>query len=564
MIETMMDRLHRPSFDWRPYTPKLITALREGYGPALLRADAVAGLTVAIVALPLAMALGIASGASPDKGLITAVIAGFLISALGGSRVQIGGPTGAFVVVVFNVIAAHGYDGLLLATLLAGVILVIAGYAGLGRLIKFIPHPVVTGFTAGIAVIIASSQVKDFLGLAMPAVPADFLPKWQAYAHALGTADAATFGVGAFALGLILVLRRLVPKWPGYLIAVAAASVMVAALGLPIDTIGSRFPDMPTSLPVPVLPVFSLAKLQEVLPSAFTIAFLAGIEALLSAVVADGMTGFRHRSNQEVVGQGVANLASALFGGLPATGAIARTATNVKAGGRTPVSGMFHAAFLLLFMLLAGDLMGYVPMAALAAVLFVVAWGMSEAKRFVILMRMSVAERAVLLLTFLLTVLVDLTVAIGVGVTLASLVFMARMSETVAIESAEGGRFEDEDAGQRDALPPGVEVFRITGPFFFGVAGELLDALKRTGRMPHVLILRLETVPFLDASGATALEEFVAQAESASTRVMLVGAQRGVLEVLDRLHLGHGSKRVAHAPDYGEALEVAANTASQA
>lgn len=556
MQETMMDRIHRPSFDWRPYTPKLISTLREGYDLARLRADAVAGLTVAIVALPLAMALGVASGASPDKGLITAVIAGFLISALGGSRVQIGGPTGAFVVVVFNVIAIHGYDGLLLATLLAGVILIIAGYAGFGRLIKFIPHPVITGFTAGIAVIIASSQIKDFLGLVMPSVPADFLPKWQAYAQAIGTVDITTVAVGGFALALILVLRRLVPKLPGYLIAIVAASILVAALGLHVDTIGSRFPAMPTSLPMPALPVFSLTKLQEVLPAAFTIAFLAGIEALLSAVVADGMTGFRHRSNQELVGQGAANLVSALFAGLPATGAIARTATNVKAGGKTPMAGIFHAAFLLLFMLLAGDLMGFVPMAALAAVLFVVAWGMSEAKRFVILMRMSVSERAVLLLTFLLTVLVDLTVAIGVGVTLASLIFMARMSETVAVEGLDD-QF-GEDVAQRDALPKGVEVFRISGPFFFGVAGELLDALKRTGRTPKVLVLRLETVPFLDASGATALEEFVAQAQAAATQIILVGAGPQVLDVLDRIHLGLGSTRVDHAADYEQALQAAA------
>ncbi|QXQ07004.1 sodium-independent anion transporter [Sphingosinicellaceae bacterium] len=401
------------------FTPKLWTVLRAGYRLGDLRADAVAGLTVAIVALPLAMALGIASGASPDKGLVTAVVAGFLISLLGGSRVQIGGPTGAFVVVVFGVIAAHGYDGLVIATLLAGLILIVAGFAGLGRYIRFVPQPVVTGFTAGIAVIIASSQVRDFLGLHMASVPADFVPKWRAYAAALGSINPAALAVGAAALALILLVRRIVPKGPATLVAVVAAAVAVAALGLPVDTIGSRFPALPTGLPMPALPVVTVARVIELLPSALVIAFLAGIEALLSAVVADGMTGFNHRSNQELVGMGVANLGSALFGGLPATGAIARTATNVRSGGRTPVAGILHAVFLLAFMGLAGGLMAYVPMAALAAVLLVVAWGMSEAHRFAALPKAPRGDAAVLLVTFLLTVLVDLTVAIGVGVALA-------------------------------------------------------------------------------------------------------------------------------------------------
>ena len=361
------------------------------------------------------MALGIASGASPDKGLITAIVAGFLVSALGGSRVQIGGPTGAFVVVVFNVIAQHGYDGLLLATLLAGAMLIIAGYARLGDLIRFITYTVVTGFTAEIAVIIASSQVKDFLGLSLPAVPADFLPKWQAYIRAIRTTDGSTLAVGIGALAIILTLRRLAPRVPGFLVAVVAASVIVFFASLPVATIGTRFPAMLGGIGVPTLPMWTLAKLQAVIPSAFTIAFLAGVEALLSAVVADGMIGSRHRSNQELVGQGVANIASAMFGGLPATGAIARTATAIKAGAVTPVAGMLHAVFLLVFMLFGARLMAFIPMAALAAILFVVAWGMSEHDRFATLLRMPNGDRAVLLLTFGLTVLVDLTVAIGVG-----------------------------------------------------------------------------------------------------------------------------------------------------
>jgi SulP family sulfate permease len=547
------------------FTPKLITVFGEGYTPERLRRDAVAGLTVAIVALPLAMALAIASGASPDKGLVTAVVAGFLISALGGSRVQIGGPTGAFVVVVFNVIAQHGYDGLLLATLLAGLMLIAAGYAQLGSLIRFIPHPVVTGFTAGIAVIIASSQVKDFLGLSIAQVPADFIAKWTVYLSALDTTQWAALAIGAGSLGLIVALRRWAPRLPGFLIAVVAASAIAAMLHLPVETIGSRFPDLPDGLPAPAMPDISLAKIQAVVPSAFTIAFLAGIEALLSAVVADGMIGSRHRSNQELVGQGIANLASALFGGLPATGAIARTATNIKAGALTPVAGMLHAVFLLLFMLLAAGLMAYVPLAALAAILFVVAWGMSEHERFLRLLRMPGGDRSLLLLTFALTVLVDLTVAIGVGVTLASLLFMMRMSRTVEIasgigEPAEAGE-DSEDLGQRDTLPKGVEVFRIEGPVFFGVADELLDTLRRIGPTPKVIILRMRHVPLLDASGAATIEQVVGQAASGGTRIILSGVQAQPLEMLASLGLGPGSPRVIHSGGFAEALRTAATIA---
>lgn len=545
------------------YTPKLLTVFREGYSVATFRADAIAGLTVAIVALPLAMALGIASGASPDKGLITAVVAGFLISALGGSRVQVGGPTGAFVVVIFNVIASHGYDGLLIATLLAGLILIAAGLFRFGQMIKYIPHPVVTGFTAGIAVIIASSQVKDFLGLAIDKVPADFLPKWQAYLGALPSANWAAIVIGGGALAIIIALRKFAPRLPGFLIAVAASSLMVALLNLPVDTIGSRFPDIPAGLPVPSFPDISLAKINAVLPSAFTIAFLAGIEALLSAVVADGMAGTRHRSNQELIGQGVANLGSALFGGLPATGAIARTATNIRSGAKTPVAGMMHAAFLLVFILFGTDLMAYVPMAALAAILFMVAWGMSEYQRFFALLRMPNSDRAVLLITFGLTVLVDLTVAIAVGVTLASLLFMARMAEAVEVDRSgrRDAELDAEDLDQRDDLPPGVEVFRIAGPFFFGVAGELLDTLRRLGQPPHVIILRMRLVPLLDASGAQALEEFVEQARLAGARVIASGVQPQPRAMLGRIGLGEAAGRIAYAADYAGAQALAIDLA---
>ncbi|MCC6912809.1 MAG: STAS domain-containing protein [Rhodospirillaceae bacterium] len=539
--------------------PKLFTVLRDGYRFGDFKADAIAGLTVAIVALPLAMALGIASGASPDKGLVTAVVAGVMISALGGSRVQIGGPTGAFVVVVFNVIAQHGYDGLVLATLVAGAILIVAGYAKLGQLIRFIPYPVVAGFTAGIAVIIASSQVRDFLGLAMTDIPADFIPKWISYAHAFSTIDPAACAIGVLALAIIIVLRRYVPKAPGYLIAIVMAVAISHLFTLRIDTIGTRFPDMPTGLPAPAFPAFSFEKLRAILPSSFTIAFLAGIEALLSAVVADGMTGFRHRSNQELVGQGVANVASALFAGLPATGAIARTATNIRAGGRTPVAGIMHALFLLVFILFAGDLMKLVPMSALAAILFVVAWGMSEYERFLHLVRMPSDDRGVLLLTFALTVLVDLTVAIAVGVVLASILFMNRMSKAQAIADPRGqmpdGAFEEYD--QRADLPPGVEVFRMMGPLFFGVASQLLDTLRRMGQRPAVLILRLREVPFLDTTGASALRDFALECKSLGIRLVLSGTQPQPMSLLMSVDLGPETPLAVHARDYGAALDIA-------
>lgn len=547
------------------FLPKIITVLREGYTAANFRADIIAGLTVAVVALPLSMALAIASGASPDKGLLTAVVAGGLISLLGGSRVQIGGPTGAFVVLVFNTIAQHGYDGLVLSTLLAGLILLIAGYAKFGQIIKFIPHPVVTGFTAGIAVIIASSQVKDFLGLRVDHVPADFIPKWQAYFQNISTTDLPTLAVGLGSLAVIVLLRRFAPKVPGYLVAILLASAAVMALDLHVATIGSRFPAIPTGLPVPSVPTFSMEKLREVLPSSFVIAFLAGIEALLSAMVADGMTGFHHRPNQELIGNGIANLASAFFGGLPATGAIARTATNIKAGGRTPFSGLFHAAFVLLFMLFAMDAMRFVPMAALAAILFIVAWGMSELGHFIHILKMSRNDRIVLILTFLLTVLVDLTVAIGVGVTLAALLFMSQMSKAVEI-TTHGRRKSDRDAGkdaddqrQRQRLPEGVEVFSIVGPLFFGVAGDLLDTLRNIGQMPKVLIIRMEQVPYLDASGATVIENMLRQCEGEGTRVILAGLQRQPHKILGKGGVHDGKHGVALTTDYDAAIHKAAS-----
>jgi sulfate permease, SulP family len=550
---------------WHLFVPKLFTVLRQGYSFEALRNDVVAGLTVAIVALPLAMALAIASGTPPERGLCTAIVAGFLISALGGSRFQIGGPTGAFVVVVFNVVQQHGYDGLVIATFMAGLFLIAAGLARLGTILKYIPHPVVTGFTSGIAVIIFSSQVKDLLGLRMDSVPADFLAKWSAFAGHIGTLDPTTCGVAALTLGAILLVRRYRPSLPAFLIGVAIGSLAVFALGLPVDTIGSKFGGIPNSLPSPALPAFTVERVRELLPSAFTIAFLAGIESLLSAVVADGMTGRRHRSNCELVAQGVANCASVLFGGIPATGAIARTATNIRSGARSPLAGMMHALFLLLFMIALAPLASYVPLASLGAVLVVVAWNMSEVERFKHLMSAPVGDRAALLLTFALTVLVDLTVAIQVGIVFAAIVFVHRMMRVVEISQGVTLIQEDVDDFTRAAddryrpytdLPEGVEAFQINGPLFFGVATRLEDVLDRMTRPPRVFILRMRNVPMIDASGAHALSEFVAKCRRRGTVVILSGVQRPALQVLRRMGLG-GKKEVRLASNFAAALDRA-------
>lgn len=530
---------------WRLYIPKSITVIaQEGYRFADFRADAVAGLTVAIVALPLAMAIAIASGTTPDKGLITAVIAGFLISALGGSRFQIGGPTGAFIVVVYGVIQQHGFDGLVLATIMAGLILVVAGLLRFGDWIKYIPEPVVTGFTAGIAVIIFTSQLRDLFGLQMENVPAEFIGKIQAFWAARDTLllPALTLAVGA--LATIVLLRKFAPKLPGFLIAVAGAAALVAIFNVPVETIGSRFGGVPSTLPSPVLPTITWERVRDLLQPAFTIAFLAGVESLLSAMVADGMTGRRHRSNCELVAQGVANVASGLFGGISATGAIARTATNIRAGGRTPIAGMLHALFILASMLALGPLMAFVPLASLAAVLVIVAWNMSEQERFRHLLSGPVGDRVVLLATFGLTVLVDLTVAIEVGIVLAAIIFMHRMAEATAIQKGVSMLETDQDdfsnpartayQARRD-LPKGVESFELRGPLFFGAASRLNDALEAAFPPPKAFILRFDAVPMVDVSGVGALSRFLERCQGHGTTVFITELNDSARTVLKQM-----------------------------
>ncbi|WHZ34470.1 SulP family inorganic anion transporter [Sagittula sp. MA-2] len=405
-------------------TPKILTTMKT-YDRETLRADVLAGITVAMVALPLSLAIAVASGAGPEKGLVTAIVGGFLISLLGGSRVQIGGPTGAFIVVVYGVIAEHGYDGLVLATLMGGLILLVAGALKAGRLIRLVPEPVINGFTIGIAVIIATSQLKDLLGLDA-AVPAEFFAKLGALWEARGAVSGAALGAGIAAMVLIVALRRAFPKLPGLIVAVALVSAAVAVADLPVDTIRSRFGDLPRSLPLPAMPEVTLARLAELLPSALIIAFLAGVESLLSAMVADRMSGGHHRPNAELLAQGAANVGSALFGGLPATGAIARTATNVRAGGRTPVAGLVHAVTILVVMLVAAPLAGYMAMPALAGLLILTAWNMSEPHRWAAYLKDRRSDQVLLVLTFVLTVVADLTVAIGTGVALGLALRLAR------------------------------------------------------------------------------------------------------------------------------------------
>jgi sulfate permease, SulP family len=525
------------------FTPKLVTILREGYRLADLRADAVAGLTVAIVALPLSMAIAIASGVTPERGLYTAIIGGFIVSALGGSRFQIGGPAGAFIVLVAATIEQHGTDGLILATLLSGLILLAIGVLRLGTFVKYVPYPVTVGFTAGIAVIILASQLKDLLGLTLAGKePAPFLPKLEALVAALPTVNVAAVAIAALSLAVIAVVRRFRPHWPSLLIAVSVATVAVVLLRLQVETIGTRFGGIPQMLPAPHLPNFSIEKIRAVLPAALSFALLGSIESLLSAVVADSMTGRRHRSNSELIGQGLANMASALFGGFCVTGLIARTATNIRAGARSPIAGMLHAVFLLLFMLLAAPLAGYIPLAALASVLAAVAWNMAEKHQFATLLRASRGDAVVLLATFLLVVFRDLTEGILVGFAIGTLLFLHRMAQAVEIESIRPIAEPDvPDAARSDgrepydatlATDPDVVVYRVSGAFFFGAAASVAAALDRIGEHPKSYVIDFSTVPFLDSTAAATIHGFVRKARRQGAAVFIAGARAPIRHVL--------------------------------
>lgn len=523
------------------FTPKLITVLREGYDLHAFRADVVSGLTVAIVALPLSMAIAIASGATPDRGLYSAIFGGFLVSLLGGSRFQIGGPAGAFIVLVAASVTRHGIEGVLLATMIAGVILIVAGCLRLGTYIKFIPYPVTVGFTAGIAVIIFASQIRDLLGITLTGKePGELIPKLELLGQAIGTTNVSAVAISVVTIAVIAGLRRVRPTWPGMLIAVVAASVIAAFLHLPVETIGTRFGGIPQSFPLPALPSITLVKIQEVLPDAAAFALLGAIESLLSAVVADGMSGRRHRSNSELVAQGFANIGSALFGGICVTGTIARTATNVRAGARGPVSGMLHSMFLLAFMLLAAPLASYIPLATLAGVLAVVAWNMAEKHEFGTLIRSSWGDAVVLLATFLLTVFRDLTEGIVVGFALGALLFIHRMSQTTGIESYASLSVEDKaDSANGDrqrydatlAADPDIMIYRITGAFFFGAVAAVASVLDRLSGY-KALVIDFAAVPFLDSTAANAIAQIAIKARRHGIRVFITGASVPVRRTL--------------------------------
>ncbi|RIK97267.1 MAG: sodium-independent anion transporter [Proteobacteria bacterium] len=543
------------------FTPKLVTVLREGYRLAHFRADVVAGLTVAIVALPLSMAIAIASGVSPDRGLYTAIVGGCLVSMLGGSRFQIGGPAGAFIVLVALTAERHGVDGVILATLMAGLFLLAAGFLRIGTYIKFIPYPVTVGFTAGIAVIIFASQLRDLFGITLTGhEPGELLPKLWALGQAASTANVAAVGLSAVCIALIVGLKKLRPSWPGILIAVIVAAVAAWALALPVETIGTRFGGIPDTLPSPALPDLSLAKMQAVLPDAIAFALLGAIESLLSAVVADGMTGRRHRSNCELVGQGVANIGSALFGGICVTGTIARTATNIRAGAHGPVAGILHAGFLLAFMAVAAPLASYIPLASLAAVLAVVAWNMADRQAFATLIRSSRGDALVLLATFGLTIFRDLTEGILVGFALGAVLFIHRMAETTGIEAAAPLVAQDrpDDAGAARtpydaalAADPDIVVYRITGAFFFGAASTVGAVLDGIADRHKAFVIDFSAVPFLDSTAATAIGRIAEKSHHHGVAVYLTGASRPVRRVL----LAHGVRRgIKYRPDIATAV----------
>ena len=544
--------------------PKLVTTL-QGYDRRQFQNDLAAGVVVGIVALPLAIAFAIASGVSPERGLYTAIIAGFLISILGGSRVQIGGPTGAFVVIISGIVAQYGVAGLTIATIMAGLILIGIGVARLGGVIKFIPFPIVTGFTSGIAVIIFSTQIRDLLGLDLPSLPSEFFAKWTAYAQALRTADPTAIGVGAATLFILLAWPRVSRRIPSPFVALIVITAAVALLDLPVETIGSRFGHLDFSLPRPSLPSVNEAMLVKLVGPAITIALLGAIESLLSAVVADGMIGGRHRSNMELVAQGVANVVTPIFGGIPATGALARTATNVKNGGRTPIAGIIHALTLLAITLFAGQWAARIPMAALAAILVIVAYNMSEWRTFRDEVRTAPrSDMLVMVTTFLLTVVVDLTVALSVGMVLAAFLFMKRMSEVSNVQAIsremldQEGDDRPEEAIQRwrGLVPKGVEVYDINGPFFFGAAETFSEYLGQVSGKPKAIVLDLEGVPAMDSTGLRALTTLVERRTKANVPVFIVGLQTQPRDLILRSPLADlvGRDRLNLSPE--EAIEL--------
>jgi SulP family sulfate permease len=517
------------------WMPKLVLCLRQ-YTWQIFVKDLIAGLTVGLVALPLAMAFGIASGVTPQAGIYTAVVAGFLISALGGSRVQIGGPTGAFVVIVSGIVLKFGISGLLMVTAMAGVLLLIMGATGLGTAVRFIPRPVTIGFTNGIAVLIASTQIRDFLGLKIGAVPSEFLARMEKLGAHLNTIDPVTAIVGGVSLGIILLWPLVTKRVPGSIVALLAGTALAILCKLPVETIGSKFGGIPTGLPAFHIPQFRADLILPLLPSAMTVALLAAVESLLSAVVADSMSGDKHNSNVELIAQGIANVISPMVGGLPATGAIARTATNIRSGAKTPISGVIHALTLLMILLVAAPLAKFIPLATLAAVLFVVAYNMGEWREIGGILRLGRAERVVWVATFGLTVVADLTVAVEVGMTLAALLYIYRVSQTTTIAPVTDAYIEKgrPHVLQGKDIPQFVTILRIHGPFLFGTTEKLADATSDLSQYGHVVILRVRNMTAIDATGLYALEKLAERLHKTDRHVLVCGARRQPRTMLER------------------------------
>ena len=512
------------------FNPKLVSVLKQGYNKKQLSKDVFAGVIVGIVALPLAIAFAVASGVSPEKGLITAVVAGLIISALGGSRVQIGGPTGAFIIIVYGIVQTYGLDGLMIATMMAGVILIVFGLLRLGSLLKFIPHPLIVGFTSGIALVIFTTQIKDALGLNIAHLPADFLPKWATYFTEIGSFNPMAVGITLATILITIFFKKITTKIPGSFVAIILITALVQLLQLPVTTIELVFGDIPKNIHLS-FPQVEWHQLGNYLAPALTIALLGGIESLLSAVVSDGMIGGNHRSNTELIAQGIANVITPIFGGIPATGAIARTATNVKNGGRTPVSGIVHAITLLFIMLFFGQWAKLIPMSCLAGILIVVAYNMSEWRLFASILRGSGFDILILLTTFFLTVLVDLTYAIEIGIVLSALLFMKRMADA----GTQANKEIDSDVLENYAsLPKGLAVYEISGPFFFASAKQYSATLKSIGEKSKVLIIRMRHVPFIDATGIHNLKDVIKDLHHSKTTVILSGVQDGVLKELKK------------------------------
>ncbi len=535
------------------FRPKLFSVLREGYTGRQLSSDLLAGIVVGVIALPLAIAFAVASGVSPDRGLVTAVVAGFIISVLGGSRVQIGGPTGAFIVIVYSIVAKYGIDGLLISTIMAGGLLVVFGVLKLGSLLKYFPHPLIVGFTSGIAVVIFSTQIRDAFGLDIQSVPADFLDKWSVYFKYAGTVNFYALGITMLSMFFVLLPKKMTRKIPGSLIAILFTTFLVQIFNLPVLTIESFFGEIPNTIQLH-MPKINWGELGAYVQPAMTIALLGGIESLLSAVVSDGMIGGRHRSNTELIAQGVANIVTPFFGGIPATGAIARTATNVKNGGRTPVAGIIHAVTLLLIMLFFGKWVKLIPMSCLAGILIVVAYNMSEWRSFLSIFRGSLFDIIVLLNTFVLTVLVDLTVAIQVGVVLSALLFMKRMGDISKTIPAVVDTDVIEDYSE---IPREIAIYEISGPLFFGSAKHYSEVIKSTGLKSKIMIIRMRHVPFVDATGLTNLKEALKILTQSDIRVILSGVNENVAADLENFNIIKMIGKDSVFPVFDDALEYA-------